>query len=891
MPDLISIADDLKNAPDQWLAQQMQQPSGTVPPYLVVAELQRREKLRSGAAKAQAPASSVSADLIRSLYAKVPPTAGLGPPTPPGMPPANLTPGNPGSLGPPSPAPAPGTPPANMRMPGPPRMAVGGMFDDDNGDDSFATQPTAPTAPTDLGSIADEANRKYRLPPGLLRRMIRVESGGRPQAVSPKGAIGPMQLMPGTAKELGVNPYDPVQNIDGGARYIAGLFQRYGGDQRLALAAYNAGPGRVDRAGGVPNIPETQNYVRQLAGPTSTAPPAPLVPAAPAAPPAPRMVAQAAPPVQADDTADADTAPPPVQQKLGPQPIWKPEESEDLKQARATAAQAEKHANDLIGLFKAYDPQTEWTPEAIAGAKDAVKTFLGPEPDNSKWQQSLTMLQQQAERLMHPTFSQQLMRFSLALMASRNPHFGAALGEAGLQTMDQSEKDQQEGRLLYLKAMDIGTKMQDKINDYHEKVGTLAFQMQKAKEAAGTARERTDVAAIRQAQKEADTAAKDVTKLVGQWQKTMGSTYAQEMTAIGILASKGIARDPNLKPTEQVQRDAPEEAGKIVAKPGSGSGDSTTGRTQDLRAVQVLHEDGIEWDQQKYPHASDQVKAQLPGKAGHLTVSEGVFHDEQQKEAQSIYQGLKTGKVLPSQIPIRGGMRTKIERLAVDDGFNLASAAQDEQAVKAFIANQNSDHQLNFRRTLGFVTEQIPLVRQKLEAWMKTGLPSGFSDFNKLALDAAMRSPGEAGRAARELNVVMSELQAELPQVYSGGYAPHTEGEKTAQKIINSSWSGKDIANALGIVETTMNMRKVATDSVLPQGVRGDSPMVQNYIESRRKQVEDQLGKAGAEQPAGTKTAAPAGPKAPARRMMLHNRPIIVRNGKWVYEDTGEEAK
>jgi cell wall-associated NlpC family hydrolase len=106
---------------------------------------------------------------------------------------------------------------------------------------------------------ADEA--KYGLPTGLLGAVATIESGGNPNAVSPAGAEGLMQLMPGTAKSLGVDALNPTQAVDGAARMLQGLLQKYNGSLTLALAAYNAGPGAVDHYGGVPPYTETQNYV------------------------------------------------------------------------------------------------------------------------------------------------------------------------------------------------------------------------------------------------------------------------------------------------------------------------------------------------------------------------------------------------------------------------------------------------------------------------------------------------------------------------------------------------------------------------------------------------------------------------------------------------------
>jgi soluble lytic murein transglycosylase-like protein len=104
------------------------------------------------------------------------------------------------------------------------------------------------------------------LSPALLEAVVWQESRWRPTAVSPKGAQGLAQLMPGTARELGVDPRDPVANLEGGARYLRQQLNRFGGDVERALAAYNAGPGRVTRAGGVPNIPETRAYVAAILG-------------------------------------------------------------------------------------------------------------------------------------------------------------------------------------------------------------------------------------------------------------------------------------------------------------------------------------------------------------------------------------------------------------------------------------------------------------------------------------------------------------------------------------------------------------------------------------------------------------------------------------------------
>lgn len=124
----------------------------------------------------------------------------------------------------------------------------------------------APGGPERYESFVVEHSAKQSLSPELVRAVIQVESGFNPRARSPKGAMGLMQLMPATARELGVvNPYDPEENIRGGTTYLRRLIDRYAGDVRLALAAYNAGSGAVDRHGGtVPPYRETRDYVRKV---------------------------------------------------------------------------------------------------------------------------------------------------------------------------------------------------------------------------------------------------------------------------------------------------------------------------------------------------------------------------------------------------------------------------------------------------------------------------------------------------------------------------------------------------------------------------------------------------------------------------------------------------
>jgi soluble lytic murein transglycosylase-like protein len=133
----------------------------------------------------------------------------------------------------------------------------------------FATSPEMSAAELanreKIEEMIREVSARYRVDPALVRAVMQTESNWNSSAVSRKGALGLMQLGPGTAQQLGVsNAFDPKQNLDGGVRYLHTLLERYNGDLDKALAAYNAGPGAVDRAGGIPRYRETRDYVQKV---------------------------------------------------------------------------------------------------------------------------------------------------------------------------------------------------------------------------------------------------------------------------------------------------------------------------------------------------------------------------------------------------------------------------------------------------------------------------------------------------------------------------------------------------------------------------------------------------------------------------------------------------
>ena len=127
-----------------------------------------------------------------------------------------------------------------------------------------AVTAPAPQPQASPGELADAAADKYGLPRKLVRSLMSAESGSNPQAVSRKGAIGLMQLMPGTAQDLGVDPHDPAQNVDAGVRHLRDLLVKYNFGLWHALAAYNAGEGAVEKYKGVPPYRETLDYIQRI---------------------------------------------------------------------------------------------------------------------------------------------------------------------------------------------------------------------------------------------------------------------------------------------------------------------------------------------------------------------------------------------------------------------------------------------------------------------------------------------------------------------------------------------------------------------------------------------------------------------------------------------------
>lgn len=588
MPDLITIANDLKTAPDQWLLREAQNPTGPTPSFLVLSELQRRQLLRSGGAARQ-PSNSVAQDTVQNTIKQIAPPTPSGPPPPPGMAPVSGSPpsGAPG-------APMPGAqPPGNTPMP-PRGMQAGGSVDDDGGDYLGEMQ----NRPMSIPDLISASTARYGLPPNLVNTVAQMESNFNPKAQGPRTrtgerAQGVMQLMPSTGRSLGVtDPFDPAQNIDAGSRYLAQLYQQYGGDVPLTLAAYNAGPGAVHKYGGIPPYSQTQNYVTKgmklIAGATAA-------PAVSQTGSASRSIAptteegteeeeegtgedgtqeegtgeegtgeegtgeetgteegsgEAAPPQGATVVPATPAATGPGSSGLGA--VWTPPEPANITAAKADVEAKRKRLAELTGQ-PAYDPMSALTADNIAKNKAAVEAILGPRPNYGNLESAVAQLQSQAQQSMHPDIWSSLRQLGFGLLASHSPYFGQAFGEAALGMESAQEKQRQEGRQQYIEALRAGVDLQGKKNAYDEKVADLNFSQIRAEQAAGTANQREMQKQADDARKELEKAQTGLTTAQTAYAKTLQPSQVQEVRAQGILTQNNITPDPSRPAFAQVR--------------------------------------------------------------------------------------------------------------------------------------------------------------------------------------------------------------------------------------------------------------------------------------------------------------------------------------------------
>jgi hypothetical protein len=542
--NLVQLSEQLKNLPDQWLAQEMQNPSGAVPPYLILGELQRRKLMRSGAAT-RPPAASVAQDTVADTLRQIAPPQNQGPPPPPGMTPAARNPPMPGAQ-----------PPQNMPKP----MADGGLFGDDDDNDEYGTGGQGEADRSIDDDLINKTAARHNVDPKLVRTVIQMESSGDPNAVSDAGAQGAMQLMPGTQKQYGVtDPFDSEQNINAGTMYLRDLQNQFGNDPASILAGYHAGPGAV----GKPLGPKTQAYVDkgiQLlnAQPDKQYGPSTELSGASTADTYPFADQAFFGGEGGLPTAGGPLAPPPKA------PPWAPPEPETLTAAKGETQAAAENMADVLRRRPTYEEGKYSSPEAFERRKKMLETLI-PAGNYSTLEKTVQDSLAEAKKDLHPQIWQVLLQLGMGMLSSNSPYFGTMVGQGGMKMLDAMERRRAIARENYLNAVKLGYEVQNKKDTYNEKIGELNLAQQKAEQAADLTQykewndERKDAKTrVRQAY-QAQVKAQD------EFRKATDYTREENARATEIITqTPGVVRDPTISPGKQVERDIPTRVGEIT---------------------------------------------------------------------------------------------------------------------------------------------------------------------------------------------------------------------------------------------------------------------------------------------------------------------------------------
>jgi hypothetical protein len=412
---------------------------------------------------------------------------------------------------------------------------------------------------------------KYSLPPELLAAVAQQESRGNPKAVSPKGAIGVMQIMPATARGLGVRDpralFDPATNIDAGARYLRQLLDQFK-DPRLALAAYNAGPGAVQRYGGVPPYRETQGYTRsildqvngtrrnlgiptpvdasQLPSTAQMISPPPVAEQAPVAAQAPPAITAPASYAARDEAADsaaaANAAPGAAKPRLNQ--VWQPPAPPEIADAQNQIKELQASHVSMQERQRALFSQ-----ENLDTLNTAAKVLIGERPDYSQYSGAIQKVMGIAEKNLHPSIGGVLMQFGLALMSSPSHNVGQAIGQAGSVALQGYQEQKQQATKDYLAAINAGINLQDKTNDYDAKIGQYKMHRLDAQQRGIELDERAY-------QQQLGGLYKDLVKAQSDFEKKTATPALKQSAATAFLNDHNAVLDPQLNdPYAQVGRD------------------------------------------------------------------------------------------------------------------------------------------------------------------------------------------------------------------------------------------------------------------------------------------------------------------------------------------------
>lgn len=855
MPDLAQMTSDLRALPDQALQSELQNPTGLIPSYLVLAEAQRRQLMRQAAQKqqAQGQSGSVLDDVVRNMMAGQQPQG--GPPAPAGMvSPQRGQQTMPGAM-----------PPKQMGMAhgGALRYADGGESDDEDADIAAASPPMAELGNTQMPGVMSPSNvdswitkysRQHGVDPNMARAIMLHESGGRQSARGTKGDTGLFQLMPGTARDLGVDPNDPEQNVEGGIRYYSQLLKRYGGDRERALAAYNTGMGTVDKYGGVP--PFGRNYVaavlnkyNRLVGPYgTTAPTKQFLTDVKQSPKVTKVKEQPKPaegeewpPVEEEDLS---SPPPPPAEEEEPSPSPSPPDEEEEPDQPKQAEEPEPRSSGQV--FPGIAPGIQGMPES---ERQQIAAQLGTPPAGAGVTVAPSAAGPPASYIM-PS-AQPFNPYTPENIARQQQLYDTLTG--GSPEMRRQMQMERQATVAQLQAL-----RQDAINRYQnpspwEFLSNIAAGMGSSHslslpmmfgQGVGLAWQQRDAAQDR-ALKDAEGLQQRIDAVTGQ-----GETERQRMAGsmITMLGQQGKQPPGALSEYEKY---LPMAKGMGPMDPGQAPSPGLVGIPDPMHPGYGIW---VDPNQIGKPAKVQQPtgtfeKDFLPGWAEDNSTTVDKLTGSQRKQALADYhaaqadphlieaakeiaQGIMEGTQPPDMKGLYryGG---QVRAILAKNGYNLTVAMRDWQNLNRYYTTLNGAGQLRLRQATEFVAQTIPSVRQLYQDWISTGLPTGFKEFNKKALQAATNLPGDAGTKAQLLLTQINDLTSEVGTMYKGGNSSTDESLRLAGENLKAEWSPKTFMAALTQLEKNVKIRRNSMASVAPMGVSPNSPYIQHPIPER----------------------------------------------------------
>src|SRR5215831_7374764 len=787
MPDLMATVNDLKGLPDEALQRELANPTGAIPGYLVLAEAQRRSTLRSAAQRSQKQSGTVYDDVIRSMMARQPPQ-GL-PPAPPGMAPV------------PGGQPVPGaTPPQNFRPPQ--QMAKGGAI-------------------SDYGDYIDSLGQEFGVDPDMIRRIAMAESAGDPNAVSPKGARGFMQLMPDTADELGVDPRDPKQNLRGGTMYYARLLQKYR-NPRVAAAAYNAGPGAVDRYNGIPPFKETIGYLgRVFKGYRGTGYAARVKQEAPV------ETAEAENTGTTDNTDGTDGTDTTPANATAPPPAAPPEAGPPPLQAQALPG----------ALPQSFTPASTLTPPAAvpAPAPAPAEPSVADQyfaSDQEKLRTEIARLREQYGKEAKPNFWQSLADFGWGMAASPSPFLATQIG-AGGQAMMKGQREREEAwRKMQLEMLGVDVRLDDQARKHQEQIEKSQQKLAETKDKAVQQAQKT---AQRAAEKNFEYLTRTPGAVLGSITKSPGSEY--NFSAMPTDPSHGVWTLPEQLPvTQEVipylgtnpAIDQPSTTSDMLPTPQIMDARkdvrkvATQKKTTEQKATGTFEKDFLPG----WAEDNEIPLDQITGSQRKAALAE--FHSGQRDpnlvaDAEEIGKGIMDGTQPPD---LKGLYRYggHIRAFLHKNNYDLLIAQRDWTNLQKYYATLNGPQQTRVRQATQLVSESLPVIDDLYEQWKKTELPKGYKLYNKAALVAATQMPGQAGNIAQQLMTQINNLTSEVGTMYKGGNSSTDESLRLAGENLKAEWNEETFAGAMKQLKIHVKIRQNSMSNLPPVGVNPASP-------------------------------------------------------------------